>query len=204
MSVKVFALVGLSGSGKSLLSERLRELGYEVINCDRVVRELQQPGTACWEDMRASFPDVFSGDILNRRELGRQCYADDEKMKRLNSIVHPRVREELHRRFEALTVEGKECCFIEAPTLFESGIDDVCDLIILVEASRETSVRRIIERDGLSREDAEARLDAQIPVEELESKVDIIIQNDKDIEDLNQRIDRMCEYLKVWIEMKGK
>ena len=199
MKIKVFAIVGLSGSGKSLVSGRLRELGYHVIDCDRVVRDLQQPGTACWNDMKAAFPQVFSGDSFDRRELGRQCYADEGKMKILNSIVHPRVREELIRRFRELETEGAECCFIEAPTLFESGIDDLCDLIILVEAERDIAVSRIMERDSLSMEDAEARLDAQIPVEELEEKVDIILENNKDIDDLDLGIDRMCEYLRVLI-----
>ena len=203
MSIKVFALVGLSGSGKSLLSRRLRELGYEVIDCDRVVRDLQQPGTACWNDMKAAFPGVFSGDSFDRRELGRQCYANDEKMKHLNSIVHPRVREELILRFEALAEDGKECCFIEAPTLFESGIDSLCDLIILVKADREVSINRIMKRDGMTREEAAARLDAQIPVTELEKKVDLIIDNSKEIEDLDIAIDRMCEYLDVWIRNRG-
>ena len=195
----VIALVGISGSGKSSVSSLLIKHGFAVIDCDRVVRELQQPGEICYTQLEKIFPEAFTGGFMNRRKLADICFADPSKKQLLNSTVHPLVRAELLRRFEDLSELGERCCFIEAPTLFESGIDDICDLIIMVRVDEDIALSRITARDGITEEQGRARLAAQISQTELEGKVDIIIDNNGDISDLEPQIIRLIDYLNAWI-----
>ena len=200
----VIALVGISGSGKSSVSSLLMKYGFSVIDCDRVVKELQQPGEICYTELEKLFPEAFKEGFMDRRKLADICYADPSKKQLLNSTVHPLVRKELLRRFEDLRELGERCCVIEAPTLFESGIDDICDLIIMVRVSEDTALSRITTRDGITDEQGRARLAAQISQAELEKRVDIIIDNNGDISDLEPKIVRLKDYLEAWIGQRSE
>ncbi|MGI5888901.1 MAG: dephospho-CoA kinase [Oscillospiraceae bacterium] len=205
MGCYVFALTGMSGSGKSLAASYLREKGFYVIDSDEVVRKVEEPGTECTEKLMKVFPEAYSkSGVLDRKKLAELCFGNSENLKKLNSIVHPYVAEEVKKEIRKIGEEGEKFCFLEAPALFESGLDSICDLIILVTSDRETMKKRIMERDGLTEEEAERRLSSQTSQEDAMDRADLTIMNNGSEENFKKSIDGMCRYLAIWITNKEK
>jgi len=196
------ALTGASGSGKSAASAYLKTLGIDIIDGDVVARRVQQKGSPCL----AALVDAFSEEILddngelNRKKLGSIVFADKEKLRLLNGIVHPFVVDAIVSEAKALLSDGKKYCIVEAPTLIESGLINYCDKVICVEAKRETSLERIRVRDGLSLEDASNRLSSQLPLETYRAVSDLVILNDGSLEDLYQKIDETVQTVNAWYQ----
>ena len=149
--------IGLTGSiacGKSTVSRYLRELGYAVSDADAISRSLTAPGGKALAPLRTAFGDaIFDGDLLNRRRLGALVFADSTQRSRLNAILHPLIIDEVRRELDAADAPGK-IAFADIPLLYECGMAHMFDRIFVVRASRETQIARLLERDGLPREEA--------------------------------------------------
>lgn len=195
----VAALAGQSGSGKSLVGERLRELGADVIDSDLTARTAVQKGSPCLRELT----DEFSRDILlpdgslDRKKLGAICFSSDSAKKRLDEITHPYIISMLKKQFRELRDGGRGFCVVEAPALFESGLDRLCDYIIAVTAPYRDKICRIAARDGLSPEAAAARLARQIPESELAARAGAVIENSGTAAELRLKTDalyaELCE-----------
>ncbi len=178
-------LTGMSGAGKSYIASCLFESGFNIIDADAVYHELVAGDSECIRELEAVFGSaVINADrSLNRPELAKLVFSDREKLKLLNNITHKYVLNEIRLKI----AQSDKACIVDAPQLFESGFDAECDLIIAVVAEREVCIKRITERDGISKEKAESRLSNQHDAEFFRSRCDIIIENNgndisKDIE----------------------
>ena len=191
--IRVYGLTGRSGSGKSTVLSMLSELGVPVIDCDAVVREIETPGNECFDEIVANYSSgVLMGDgSLDRKKLADIAFSSREETDRLNGIVHKHVLRELERRFVRLEEEGTGYCVVEAPQLFESGLDRRCDRVILITAKEYSMKQRIMDRDGLDPVRAERRLAAQLSDSELRSRSSIIIENYGDLDALKGKIIRL-------------
>ena len=169
----ILGVTGGSGGGKSTLSLAARELGFLVIDCDRVYHELLKTSVPMLEELRRNFPSAFEGGALNRKALGAIVFHDDTALQRLNAITHPYVRQEV----QSLLVPGKPA-LIEAIALFESGLAGLCDRTVYVTAPRETRVRRLMARDGISEAYARSRIEAQKSDAEFEAMADFTLSSD--------------------------
>lgn len=185
MSYKV-GITGGIGTGKSLVSNILRELGITVISADEIVRELQKDPYYLQKIREIFGDDVFEEDNLNRKKLAKIIFSDSDARRKLENLLHPPVLEEIKKRLEEL--KEKDIIAVEVPLLFEVGIEDWFDEIWVVYAPFEIQLERIINRDKISKEDAIARIRAQIPIEEKVKKADFVIYNDKDIESTKNQI----------------
>ena len=196
------ARVGLSGgigSGKSSVAAMWAELGAVVVDADAIVHELQAPGQPLLDEIRAAFGDeIFdSAGALDRKALGRVVFGDPDARARLGAIVHPRVREEMAARVGAAEREGAAVVVLDIPLLFEgraapgaatrSGAMDF-DATVLVYVPRSVQVERTVARDGCSVEDAEARIAAQMPIDEKRALADHIIDNTGSLEDTRAQL----------------
>ncbi len=188
--MRVFGLTGRSGSGKSTALEMFRELGVPVLECDRIVREIESPGQECFDEIVSEYSEdiLLPSGELDRRKLAGIAFSSKAETERLNSVVHKHVLSELERRFDTLQKQGNAYCIVEAPQLFESGLDRRCDEIILVTAPEKSLKDRIIRRDGLDENMADMRLAAQISDEELRSRCGIIIENDSGLGEFREKI----------------
>ena len=188
---RLIGLTGPSGSGKSEVSAILRSKGYPVLDCDLLAREAAAKGTAGLNALVRAFGPSFlaSGGELDRKKLGAYVFADPERVRKLNAVTHPYILALLEERLAGLS----ECplVFLDAPTLFQSGLNRRCDRIILVTASRALRKERIMRRDGLTEEAAESRMGAQLSDETLRSLCDYVVENDGPLASLNGKLEEV-------------
>ena len=188
MSV-VVGLTGGIGTGKSRVAELLRELGAAVECSDLIVRELQQPGG----EVLAAIVAEFGAEVqlptgeLDRAKLGDRVFNDDEARLRLGNLIHPAVYRELLRRMEAHRAAGASVIVLDIPLLLEgrrsgrgSGGLLPFDVIVVVYADEAAQLERVQARDGLSRDEALARIASQVPIEEKRAMADVIVENGAD------------------------
>ena len=183
--------IGLTGSiacGKSTVSGYLRELGYFVADADAISRGLTAPGGQALPLLREAFGDgIFDGDVLSRQRLGSLVFGDAAKRGRLNAILHPLIIRTVHDELAAHDAPDT-LVFGDVPLLYECGMAHMFDRIFVVSASRETQIARLLARDGLSREDAQRRIDAQMPLERKRALADAVIDSDGSIEDTRAQV----------------
>ncbi|HVO56377.1 MAG TPA: dephospho-CoA kinase [Dongiaceae bacterium] len=163
-----YGLTGGIASGKSVVAAILRELGFPVIEADRVAHEAIEPGRPAYEEVLAKFGrEILDPDgKINRARLGAIVFNDRDKLQALNSIVHPRVEEELARRFAVWQQEGRHAAaFVEAALIYEAGLDKRLDGVIVAWCQPEQQLARLKER-GMSEAEARKRIAAQMPVKD--------------------------------------
>lgn len=188
MSGLVLGLTGQTGAGKSSLRPFFARYCCEVIDCDEVAREITLAGSPALRELAQEFgEDVLSPQgELRRAVLAQRAFASPEKKARLDAITHPRVLELVAQRIERLDKAGLNAV-IDAPLLFESGADSMCDAVIAVTAPRESRLARITERDGITRDAALLRMNAQHTEEYYTARADFVLVNDGTPEQLEQK-----------------
>lgn len=184
-------ILGLTGGiacGKSSASAFLAGMGAEVIDADRISRAVTAPGgEALPAIMREFGPGVFDAEgRLDRRELGRLVFADDAQRRRLEGIIHPLVQQQTFQRIRELDAAGVSCAVLDVPLLYETGMDVLCDEVWLLAVPHEEQLRRVMERDSLSEEQALERIESQMPMEEKQGRCDRVIWTNRSIQ-LTQR-----------------
>ncbi len=195
----IIGLTGNIGSGKSTVSHRLAELGAEVIDADRVARDVVAPGTA---GLRKVIREFGSGVLNDKGELDRARMAsivfnDPEARRRLEAIIHPEVNRVIGRRVSEYR-EGRGSApvlVVEVPLLIKSGMHGMMDEIWVVTAERDVQVKRVMARSGLSEDEVFKRLNAQMPQEVLCEYADRIIDNSGSIEKTISQVNAIWEGL---------
>ncbi|MBR3795183.1 MAG: dephospho-CoA kinase [Clostridia bacterium] len=186
--------IGLTGSiacGKSTVSHYLRELGYFVADADAISHGMTAPGGPALPALRVAFGDgIFDGDRLDRRALGSLVFSDPGKRAALNAILHPMIISEIASQLIA-NDQSDSLVFGDVPLLYECGMESMFDRIWVVSVPREEQIARLHIRDGLSREDAVRRIDAQMPLSEKERRADAVIHTNGPIPDTRKQIDAL-------------
>lgn len=191
--MKVIALTGGIGSGKSLVANYLFSLGAEVIDADQLARQAIERGSTGFNEVVASFGDSIlkDGDI-DRRALGELIFNSDEQRKVLEAIIHPKVQQALARAREALTED--QILVYEIPLLVETNAKDKFDLVITVEAPLVARIDRLKKR-GLHQSEIEKRIASQASPEARKAAANIIIENDGTEEELLRKVEAIWEEL---------
>ena len=185
----ILGITGSSGAGKSTVCEILEEkYNMKIINADKIARELSKKGTRYIEDIIEKFGKniVDENGELKRKKLAEIIYSDPVKREELNSCTFKYIKEEIEKQIRQ-TEENKDIA-IDAPLLFESGLDKICDKVIGVISKKELQLDRIVVRDNVDYEHANMRLEAQQNDEFYRKNCDIIIENDHDVEELKKQI----------------
>ena len=173
----IVGITGGIGGGKSTLSAVLREKGYCVFDTDLEARNLQNTDP----DIRRCLTEAFGNDIYNsegldRKKLASIVFNNHEKLALLNEIVHPAVRLKFHDWQQEH--KNEKYLFIESAIMFESGLAYLMDKIIVVTASEEERISRVMKRDGVSEDEVRARMKRQMPEEEKIAKADIVLSSE--------------------------
>ncbi len=199
--MRIIAITGGIGSGKSTVAGWIEETGVPVVDADAISRALTAPGGEALPGIREAFGDgVFQPDgTLNRAALADLVFrADPAQQKQLNAILHPMVIRSMRRQLDALETRGEAIAVIEVPLLYEAGMEGIADAVICVAASEETRLKRLTARSGLSREQALARMRAQQDVQKTEALADYVIRTDC------PTIENKRTTLRLWQRIAGK
>ena len=191
--MKIIGLTGGIGTGKSTVSAYLAQKGCKIIDADLISHQMTEAGSPCLAEIRDAFgEDVFLRDgNLDRKKVGRLVFADATKKKTLEQIITRRVIEKTLRILQDCRAQQEDLVVLDAPLLFECGMQRYTDETWLVVCRTETRLRRIAARDGLAEEDIQKRIANQMSTEQKEKLADYIIDNSRDLAWLYAQIDTL-------------
>jgi dephospho-CoA kinase len=190
-------ITGIIGSGKTTVSNMLKEEGFEVIDLDKIAKEVLS-----LEDAKREIGNVFgseyiSGDHVNIGKMRNAAFQNKDSLKKLEEIVHPGVVERLFRNVEQIKKSGARSVIIDAPLLFETGMYKKIDRTVVVSADTEMLTGRLKNR-GMDEEDVKRRMVFQIPLKEKERMADWVVYNNGTVEDLEKETAMLLEKIKGW------
>lgn len=190
----VLGLTGPTGAGKGVVAARLVKRGFVCIDADREARAVVEPGSPCLAALVRVFgAGILKGDgSLDRAELAKLAFAGG-RVAELNATTHPFIRARIEYTLAELAQQGAHYVVLDAPALFESGADRICDRVAAVLAPREDRLARIMRRDGLTLEQAQGRLSAQPDDSFYTQRADAVLQNGGDESALEREADRLYE-----------
>ena len=193
-------VIGLTGSiatGKSTVASMFMDLGIPVIDADRIAREVVEPGEEAYKKVVEAFGEeiLLEDRSLNRPKLGRIVFSDEEKRNQLNSIVHPAIRKRMLEKRDAYLKKGERCVVLDIPLLFESKLEHFVDKIIVVYVDENVQLKRLLERNQLTKEEALQRIRSQMPVKDKLELADAAIDNNGTIE---HSFKQLKEILQKW------
>lgn len=195
----VVALTGGIASGKSTVCELLQEKGAYILCSDQLAREVVEKGQPAWRDIVEHFGEcVLDGDgAIDRARLAEIVFSDPSERSFLNSVTHPRIFRLMYDRLRARDAEtgGEGVAVLDIPLLVDVKAADMFDFTLVVDASPEIQVERITRDRGGSREEALARINAQVAREERLAFADHVIRNDGSQEDLRREVDEAWDII---------
>jgi dephospho-CoA kinase len=189
--------VGLTGGiacGKSTVSRMFEERGAHIVDADRIAREVVLPGQPALREVVEAFGvEVLTSEgTLDRKRLGSIVFGNEAARRTLESVLHPRIREEIAGQMAYWKEkEPGGLTIVDIPLMFESGLDKRYDFedILVVYVPRTMQLERIMTRDGLSAEEANRRIDAQMPIDEKRALADVVIDNSGSLADTERQVE---------------
>ena len=189
----IVGITGGTGCGKTTALMELERQGALVIDCDAVYHELLASNTAMLAEINARFPGTIENGTLQRKRLGAVVFADAAALDDLNAITHRYVRAEVRARLRAWARQGGTVAAIDAIALIESGLAELCTVTIGVTAPREVRIERLIAREGVTRDYAEARIDAQKPNEWFAQHCSYVLDNGGTLANFQRRCHQLIQ-----------
>ncbi|ANU12741.1 Dephospho-CoA kinase [Planococcus halocryophilus Or1] len=189
----IIGLTGSIASGKSTVSEMLKNEGYPIIDADLVARLVVEPGSETLEQIRQAFgSEVISSDgTMNRAKVGEIIFNDPVSRKTLNDIIHPAIRQEMLKQRYELLEQGFKIIIMDIPLLFESRLQYLVDKIMVVSVTEENQFKRLVERNGFTEKEARVRINSQLPMSVKEDGADAVIYNNGSLEETKQQLSRI-------------
>lgn len=176
MKSYIIGLTGQSGAGKTTVCDTFKSLGFQIINADSVSKYITENSKACIDELKTAFGEEYIvNGVLNRRKLGSLVFADREKLDKLMEITFPYIIDEINKQIAR--IGNNKVIIIDAPTLFESGLNKSCDKIVSVISDKTLRIDRIMKRDKISKEEAEKRFSSQFSEKFFKDNSDFIIEN---------------------------
>jgi dephospho-CoA kinase len=192
--MKVIGLTGNIGCGKSVVARMFEELGARVIDADLIARLVVEPGEPAWNEIVQTFGEAIlnSDGTINRGKLGEIVFNDKEKREALNRITHPRIIERIKELIEEFRKENVEVVIVEAALIVEKGgVKPLINDLIVVTADEEAQIRRLIERNALSREEALSRIKSQMPLSEKVKYATYLIDNSGTLDETRKQVEEV-------------
>lgn len=194
---RIIGLTGGIASGKSTVSNLLRQAGLPIVDADQITRQVQRPGSPALAQLAAAFgSQIIQADgHLDRNRLGQRVFADPTALKRLNQIMQPLVRTAICQAIDHFRRQGVPNLVLDIPLLFEEHYDADCDLVVVVKVSPTTEQHRLMERNHYSVAEAQARIAAQMPLTSKIARADLVIDNDGRLQDTKRQVAQLVEQL---------
>lgn len=195
----IIGLTGSIASGKSTVAKMMTELGLPIVDADVVARVVVEPGTETLKIIAQNFGDdiLLEDGHLNRAKLGDIIFHEPAKRKNLNDIMHPAIRAEMLRQRDAFVEAGEKHIVMDIPLLFESKLQHFVERILVVSVKEDVQLRRLMERNALSKEDALARIHSQLPVSEKEKGAHAVIYNNEKLEQTEEQLKKILTHWNI-------
>ncbi|MDJ0287075.1 MULTISPECIES: dephospho-CoA kinase [Bacillus] len=189
----VIGLTGGIASGKSTVSQMIKEKGIRVVDADIIAKEAVSKGSPALHQIVQTFGEevLLPNGELNRQQLGAIIFSDEEKRKKLNAIVHPEVRKEMLKQRDEGVSNNETFVVLDIPLLFESKLEGLVDRIIVVYTTPDLQLSRLMNRNDLSEEEALNRIHSQQSLEEKCQKADRVIENTKDLAFMRKQLENI-------------
>ena len=196
MKSYIIGLTGQSGAGKTTVCEAFENCGFHIINADLVSRYITENNKDCLNELKVTFGDEYiENGVLNRRKLGSLVFSDKKELNKLMAITFPYIIDEINRRVEKIG-NNNNIIVIDAPTLFESGLNKHCDKIVSVVADEALRLNRIINRDDISYDEVKKRFASQLTEKFFKENSDFLIENNNSESDLKDKAVSIAEEIK--------
>ncbi|MGB9627020.1 MAG: dephospho-CoA kinase [Thermodesulfobacteriota bacterium] len=195
----IVGLTGGVGSGKTVVSQTLKEEGAYLIDADQIARELVRPNTPTWNELIQIFgKEILKEDgSIDRKRLAQRVFSNPKERNLLNQMIHPRIKEEINRRKEEIIKKDpKAIIIIDGALLVELGEHREMDRVIVVFAPDDQRIERVRRRDGMSEEEAKRVISSQMPQEEKLKVADFVIRNEGSLEETRQKAKELFRELK--------
>ena len=181
----IVGLTGQSGAGKTTVCSTFEKNGFAIINADIVAREVMSKGSECLDETVSVFGDILSEDgTLDRKKLAGIVFSDSDKLSVYENIIFPYIISSIKEKIDMYKKEMYNYILLDAPTLFESKADGLCDIIVSVIADRDIRLNRILKRDSITLHEAESRLNSQKNDDFYMGKSDYVIKNNGSLSEL--------------------
>lgn len=198
----VIGLTGNIGCGKSSLSNILKNNSLDIIDADIISRDIMND-----KNLLNKIFETFGNDIkredgtLNRKELGKIVFNDDEKLIILNNITHPAIKNEIKKRIKEIEDNNRNIVVVDAALLIEGNFLDLVDRLVVISCDLDVQLNRIMKRDNITKEEAISRIKSQMDQNEKIKYGDYIIDNSKGLDELNYKANKLITYIKEnWCE----
>ncbi|PZG34706.1 dephospho-CoA kinase [Listeria ivanovii] len=187
---KTIGLTGSVATGKSTVSKMIQKAGIPLVDADIAARKVVEPGTEGLAEIVAYFGQeiLLADGSLNRPKLADIIFKNEEKRQKLNKITHPRVKEYMLAERKHYFAMGEKVVFFDIPLLFESHLESLVDQIVVVWVTRETELKRLMERNNLTKEAALNRINSQMGIDEKAKKADFVINNNETLEKTEKQV----------------
>lgn len=197
--MRVLGLTGGIGTGKSTVARFFRDEGIPVVDADRIAREVTEPGRDAYREILLLFGKgiLLPDGRIDRKRLGETVFSDPGKRAELEAVTHPRIAEGIGLALSALEREGHPVAVVEAALIHERKRGRMFDAVIGVRCDRERQVERIMDRDGIPREQALARIAAQMDPEQKANASEYRIDNSGDLESTRAQVRDLARQLRL-------
>lgn len=188
--MRVFGITGGIATGKSTVSNMIKEFGFTVIDADVVAREVMEPGREAYMKVVEHFGKeiLLDNEQIDRQKLGAIVFHNEEKRQLLNSLVHPAVRKEMLKQKEDAERRGEKAVFLDIPLLYEGRLTYLVEKVIVVYTDVNTQLKRLMSRNQLSKDEALARIHSQMSIEEKRKLADEVIDNRGSLDQTRQQL----------------
>lgn len=193
--MKIIGLTGGIGSGKTTASQYLAEKGFPVIDADQVAREIVKPGMKATKAIELEFgSDMINPDgSLNREKLGNAVFSDSKKLIRLNKITHKEILDKIKTKILELENANAKLIFIDAPLLFETGLELMVHETWVIDAPENLRIERVKCRDKMDDKNIKSRIANQMEQHKKNKKATVVIDNSLGMEELHKNIDQLIK-----------
>ncbi len=193
--MKIIGIVGGSGAGKSLFCSLLEKEGIPTVNTDITAREVVKKGSPCLKELCNFFGDgiLLENGELNRKALANIAFSDEKKHEKLNSITHFYIIREVEKWLLDCEKDGAFAACIDAPLLFESGLDKICFETVAIISPKKDRIKRICVRDGIDEKDALVRINSQKSDDELKLLCTRVVENTGDLEEFSSKAKELAK-----------
>lgn len=189
----VLALTGGIATGKSTADDFFRKKNIPIIDCDQIAHELMKPGNASWQAIKDAFGEEYlnSNQTINRKKLGQLVFSNKSALAKLNKLTHPLIFDKTIQKVKAY--QKQKIVILDAPVFFEAGLDKkkITNGVLVISLPKKIQIERLKKRNNLTDQEAEMRIDSQMPLSEKEGLADFVVTNTGTIKELEKKLEKI-------------